>query len=613
MTTILNLALPWLLAALMGYLQPATLDPNFWLLQGLDTHLTMFGIPALIKSYGLVGIFVPLIAIHNVTYLVVRLIQARMDLDFLPMIRWALAWICAGVFGYWGWLSFMRGASFGEFHPMILMLIPPVAFILGLAFFVAKHKAKSAAQLTALFVAWAPIFSIVASLAGNHLRPPSLFAKVRVEPGAEVIGWDAIDPKTRSSGFLRLTIEKEQVPITFPSLAKNLKIEFTSNQKVIKIESSLDPINGEKLLAFPDTIENAGWRPTASNQKMLRSYCVSKELRPLSLEWVKADAVLAIEVKKCAEVASWSMSASTTFFALGRVDYARAQRIKEQRESKKTTLGEVDRSLLSNIDWRQRKLGISLISQVNDVNVIPLLSHAFYDKDVEVRQTAAVALLSWGAKVEPYLEKALADQNPYMRGDALRIVAASRKHAPHPASFQLLSDPSDYVQVSAVQALAPFVKDSQVLMTLMRSFDKEFSKTKKGPYVDELVRAIASAEDPRTASTLLEAVPKIILPFEAKYKGQALYEAIHSLRGMKNWLGVDYLQAIVKRSSNLENREKALAIMALNREPGDEASFIKALQAPELRAFAMTLVPAFQSEAVNAAVARLQEPQVQAR
>jgi hypothetical protein len=69
---------------------------------------------------------------HNIVFLTVRFIQARMDLDFLPMIRHVLLWIGFVLFGYLSWISFNHGAKFGEFHTWSLLILPIFSFCLGL-------------------------------------------------------------------------------------------------------------------------------------------------------------------------------------------------------------------------------------------------------------------------------------------------------------------------------------------------------------------------------------------------------------------------------------------------------------------------------------------------
>jgi hypothetical protein len=616
MTALLNLAFPWLLVGTIAFLLPASHDPNFWMLQGLQDQLRIYGMVAPTAKLGIVGFFIPLAVLHNLTFVFVRFVQSRMDLDFLPMIKSVLGWVGLGLLGYWLWLSFIKGATFGEFHGLVLSVLPLLGLCVGLAFFVGRNKSTGNAQITAMIVAWAPLYSIVATLAGNHLRPPDLFSEVVVEPGGSAKGLGQIDSKTQTKGFIRLSVEKEAVSVQFPGLARQLQVEHNAAKVVTRISSQLDPIPTAELLKFPSTLELAGWRPTETNEKILTAFCAqgSGKISEVGkvLTWVKADAVLHVQVQQCTETAKWSMSAESAVFALGSLNKEKAQQIRERREVAGTPLNEVDQSLLSSADWRQRRLGYGLLAQVNDATVIPLLAKGFYDRDVEVRQTVATGLLSWGTRVEEFLNKALVDKDAFMRGDALRIVSLANRFKPHPAAIRMLSDSSDYVRVSAVQALGPFVRDNFVLKTLMGAFDREMQKSAPSPgsrdhfknlFIVELVKVIASADDVRTAGTLLKAMP-LILSSESLLPGAPEIEAARSLRSMKNWLGTDYLQAISRRSANLETRQKALTIMAHWRETGDEAVYIKALEDPALRPHAQTLSKFFNSIAVQQVVSR---------
>ena len=392
---LLNLALPWLVLATVALVSPSSIDPHFYLLHGLQTHLFIYGLPAFTVKLGMIGIFIPFAVVHNITFLLIRLVQSRLDLEFLPMIRSVLIWGALGCLAYWLGISFARGARFGEFHSLVLMLLPITALGVGLAVFVGGHKDRGHAQLAALLVAWAPAFSIVATLAGNHLRPQRFFSEVNVEPGGGVQGLTDLDAKTRSKGFLRLTISKEGIPVAFPGLAKDLRVEYSADKKVSRVSSDLDPVATAKILRFPEQVEAAGWRSPGDNAKALAEYCLraprdSDPSQALTLRWSKSDAVLAIQVSRCDTFANWTMSAQTQIFSLGMIDVNLAAITKEHRESTPLRMADFDKALLNDPDWRQRKLGYSLLAQVNDATAIPLLGKGFYDKDVEVRQTASV-------------------------------------------------------------------------------------------------------------------------------------------------------------------------------------------------------------------------------
>jgi hypothetical protein len=611
MLLLLNLAVPWLLLGAASYFAHWLADPQLWILQGLHPQLSLYGIPTFAHHMGLIGLMIPLAVLHNVAFLFVRLIQSRIDLEFLPMIRSWLLGLGGGLLAYWLWISFLRGAKFGELHTLVLLCVPVLAVLTGLATFVGNNKGRGPAQLAALFVALAPYLSIASSLTGNRLRPQSFFSEVTVEPGGSAQGWDRLDSKTRNEGYLRLAVDKEGKSVLFPSLARDLKIKTDAQKRVQFVEGRLDAISLKKLMAFPEALESAGWRALGPNAEELAKFCSQAHANSphrRSLEWTQADALLTLSIERCsARQATWSMSAKTWLVPLGSLDAARAAELKQQRETSQLTLKQVDQALLSDKDWRQRKLGLGLLARVNDVAAIPLLAHGFYDLDVEVRRAAALGLLSWGSKAQDFLTRALNDPNPYMRGDALKIVAFAQRHTPNPAAIKLLDDPSSYVRVSAVQALAPLAKDNEVLKTLMRTFDKEYEKVDpakseallEDPFVAELVIAISRAQDVRTAPMLLKAMSKTLsVPGANDQRAKAEAEAAHALRGMKNWLGVDYLQAIVKRSPNLSNREKALAIMARWREPGDEAAYVKAIRDPDLQPQVLRLASAFKSDAV---------------
>lgn len=627
----LNLLAPWLILGVIAVFQPETMSPNSWVLQGLQAPLPFFGISISLVSFGVWGILIPLAILHNLTFVVVRVIQRRMHLDFLPMIGRVLFWVGVGLFAYGSWLSFTQGANFGEFQPKILMLFPLLALSICLAFFYKPHDRNLAtAQFISFVVAWAPMFSIVATLAGNRLRPPSLFHSLHIEPGNKLMGWNEMDEKVRIQGFLRLIIKKEGLDYVFPALAHKVKFDFENEQHVSRVTSQLSPIPRKIALELPLSLERSGWRPTGEHLHTLKLVC-SKSPNislPITLRWNKSDAEISLKIEDCREDLIWSMEARSNRALLGSLDLNAALDLKQRREKFRLPLESVDLKLLSEVDWRQRKLGLMLLSQVEEAAVVPILVQSLYDMDLEVRRTAAIALVSWGSRVEVFLEKALRDPNPFVRSDALRIVSLAMRNQAHPIALRFLHDKDTRVRVSAVQSLSGWIKDDIVFKTFIHALELQLtafelkkspfqeSEFLKDPFVSELIRVIASTQDPRAASVLLRSIPKVLAPEGSEYSSVQT-AAAESLRNMKNWLGLDYLQAMFRhlspRQENLSTREKALSIMSRWRESGDESVYLRALNDPQLRPHALSLLDSFRTAEINAAVEKLSSPKLSVR
>ena len=446
------------------------------------------------------------------------------------------------------------------------------------------------------------------------MRPHSLFNEVAFEPGGDVIGWSANDERTRGSEFLRLRLVKEGSDFEFPALGRNLNIRFDNKNRALETSADLDPLRQSEILALPETLEEQGWRSMSDNETQLQNFCTLENPKSdLKLQWSKSNALLNLVLRRCHGTGLWSFHVSTFDFPLGELDESKVTRVQEQRLIAPALIKDVDLTLLKAQDWRQRKLGINLLSQVNSEEVLPSLLNGFYDSDLEVRQAAAIGLMSWGSKAESHLAKALNDPNPFMRGDALRILARSMRHQPHPAVYRLLNDSSAYVRISAVRALLPFAKDNTVIKTLMSSLNKEFEENKNSntflndEFHSELVMTLAESRDVRVANLLIKVLP-LELQVNEPASTRAEIKAGEVLREMKTWMGTDYLQSIVKKSSVLANRQKALSIMAHWRKSGDEEVFIKALKDEALAPHALGLLKYFDSDAVRLVLEETQKP-----
>src|SRR5690606_5621242 len=121
--------------------------------------------------------------------------------------------------------------------------------------------------------------------------------------------------KTRNKGYLRLSIDKEGIPVQFPALAREIGVELDKGV-VTRVQAQLDPISVKNLLRFPESLEAAGWRPLADNAQDLAAACkrsIEKPGRklPAVFQWAKADGILALKLEHCDEVARWSMSAKS--------------------------------------------------------------------------------------------------------------------------------------------------------------------------------------------------------------------------------------------------------------------------------------------------------------